>query len=543
MTLLRKYLVWLILATVAGLAGALLIYAFRPVSYVSTAQVDVEPHLAESLIPVVPNMGTEEQVATSGVILDGPARALHMTYQKLAKHLTATVTGSTAAGSTATGTANVLTIGCTMRSAAQAQACAASVASTYVAFRNEAGLSGYAQVHRPLVATLVTPATMPTAPAGPGLQVLLPVGALLGLALGVGVMFAREHLDGSVHDRADLERCLDAPVLAAIPRVRARLGRRPLSFARTALSPAAGYRRLRERRHPLAAKAPDRAASLVFCRAPLSPAAEAYRYLRERLHPLVTLAPGRGAVLLVAGARAGEGRTAVAANLAAAFAETGARVILVDADLTRPALSGVFSTGERPGLTDLLAERASLQDAAVPIPDVQGLSVVTVGHLSHQPESIFREHQLTRVFQEMRTQADVVIVDSAPVLTASHAITLARASDLIAMVAYVQRTGRDAVGAAAQQLRSIGPRIIIGVLNGAPSLTNVQAWRATARSFESLAATPAQAPAISPGPAPQRAQNGQRRARVGASPKRVNGSPDIGESIEGTPGSGQGPGE
>src|SRR5439155_24017728 len=127
------------------------------------------------------------------------------------------------------------------------------------------------------------------------------------LMLGLGAILIRDHFDDRIRDRGDAERCLDAPVLAAVPRVSRRAG-----------SPA-----------------------FVFCRAPHSPAAEAYRYLRARLDPLLTSAEG-GVVLLVAGAQRLEGRTSVAVNLATALAHSGDNVILVDADLRRPSLSKIF---------------------------------------------------------------------------------------------------------------------------------------------------------------------------------------------------------
>jgi len=564
---------WLILATMAGLAGALLVYAIRPASYLSMAQVDVEPHLVESLSPVVPNMGTEEQVATSGVVLGGPARQLHVTYRTLLKHVAATVTGSTATGSTATGTADVLTIRCAMPTAAEAQRCAAAAASSYVAFRDQEGDSAYARVHRPMNATLVTPATFPTAPAGPGLAILLPVGALLGLVLGIGVIVARDHLDGRVRGRADLERWLNAPVLAAVPRaanpraanpraadphgplshfpvpaIRLGVSHRSHGFRQGPRSSASQiYRYLREHLGSVSATEAGREPSLIFCRAPLSPAAEAYRYLRERLGPLLTPAPGRGAVLLVGGAGPGEGRTSVAANLSAAFAEAGAAVMLVDADLRHPSLSKIFSSEDRPGLTDLLADAATLQEAAVPVVDLPGLRVVTAGRFARQSVNIPRHRQLTRVFQSMRAQADVVIVDSPPVLTASDAIALARASDVVAMVADIRRTEREAVSAAGQQIRAVGPRIIVGVLNGVSSLSSGDAWRPSAELPQMPAAAPAPVSAASPaaislaGPnGPKR--DGHKREQVSAGQAPQHDFAARGTSIDDSTGSGQEPG-
>jgi len=471
MKLLRRYILWLIAATMAGIVGALLIHVSLPAHYVSTAQVDVEPNIAALTIDYAPNMVTEQQVATSGVVLARAASALGTTPSALAKDLSATISGNSSTG----GTANVLGISCQMPTAVSAQRCAAAAATAYMAFRNDAGQPKATQAHNPLHVTLVTAATLPTTPTGVRLPILLPIGALLGLALGIGAVFARDYSDHRVRDREDLERCLAAPVLAAIPRAR---------HSRD-----------------------------IFRRRPLSQAAESYRYLREHLNPLIHSVPDGGAVLLVVGAQADDGRTSVAANLAAALAEPGARVLLVDADPWHPSLSAAFDVGHRAGWSDLLAGRASLDEVAVPVPRVSGLRLVTTGLVTAKSAEIFREARLAQVFQDMRAQADVVVVASAPVLEISHAIALARVSDIVAMVADVRHTNREAVSAAVREIRATGPRIIIGVLRGVAT-ANRQA-RPAPMPAESMAEA-SEAQAILAGVVPPRGPNGQQREQSGA---------------------------
>ena len=169
-------------------------------------------------------------------------------------------------------------------------------------------------------------------------------------------------------------------------------------------------------------------------------------------------------MLLVASARGREGRTSVAANLATALAHAGDNVILVDADLQHPSLSKVFGTGDRPGLSDLLAGRASLEEVAVAT-DVPGLRLVTAGEVPGRPTDMLEVSRLTRSFARMKAVADVIVVDSAPVLEVSDALTLARVSDLVVMVADLRRTRRGDASSAAQQIRAVGLGTIVGVLN------------------------------------------------------------------------------
>lgn len=477
MTLLRRHGLWLVLATIAGIAGALLMYTGRSIAYGSTAQVDVESHVVANTTPVPPNMTTETQVATSGVVVTPTASIMGMSASSMRSHLSAKVTG----------TANVLSITCTMPTPAAAQHCTTAAAAAYIAFRDMVSSSKTARAHNPLQATLVTTASLPSAPSGPGKRILLPIGAILGLLLGIGAITVRDRFDDRVRDRADLERCLDAPVVAEVPR----LSRR------------------------------DGSPETVFVRAPHSAATEAYRYLRARLHPRPRADSAKGGVvLLVAGARGLEGRTSVAANLATAFACAGAKVILVDADTRRPSLSGVFGAGRGPGLGDLLAERASLQEAAVPT-NVPGLRLVAAGEETGQTSDMLESPRLQQGFARMKAAADVIVVDSAPVLEVSDALRLARVSGLVVVVADPRRTRREDVSSAAEQIRAVGPGTIVGVLNRTPSWpwrrSRSRAWHKV--RVQTPAAAAPSVPAIMVSLPPPGGPNGQGDAtRIGAQP-------------------------
>jgi len=453
MTLLRRHGLWLVLATIAGIVGAMLMYTSRSITYSSTAQVDVEAHVVANTTPVTPNMTTETQVATSGVVVTSTAHALRLNPPQLQSHLSAKVSG----------TANILSITCTMPTRPAAQRCATAAAAAYIAFRNMASANKTAQAHDPLQATLVTAASAPGSPAGLGKKILLPLGAILGLLVGVGAMILRDRADDRVRDRADVERCLEAPVIAEVPRVSRRGG-----------SPAN-----------------------VFSWAPQSPAAEAYRYLRARLDPPPLVASKEGGmVLLVAGARGLEGRTSVAANLATAFARGGDTVILVDADTRRPSLSRVFGARYEHGLGDLLAGRASLDEAAVPT-EVPGLRLVAAAGDNAQTQDMLEVTRLEQVLVRMRAAADVIIIDSAPVLEVSDALTLARVSDLVVVVADPRRTRRGDASSVAQQIRAVGLGTIVGVLNGTPwSPWSRTLWRRTRPKFSPRPTPAPVAPAV-----------------------------------------------
>jgi MinD-like ATPase involved in chromosome partitioning or flagellar assembly len=217
----------------------------------------------------------------------------------------------------------------------------------------------------------------------------------------------------------------------------------------------------------------------------------------------------------------------VAANLATALAYAGDKVILVDADLQHSSLSRVFGTRRRPGLGDVLAGRALLEEAAVPT-DVPGLRLVTAGETVGLTSDTLEVSSLGRAFTRMKAVADVVVVDSAPVLEVSDALTLACVSDLVVVVADLRRTRRGDASSVAQQIRAVGLGTIVGLLNAVPrplwgwsTLSNVS------REGEWVASSP-QVPAILGSLVPSRGPNGHGgtlHTAAGASRRR---RPDTG---------------
>jgi Mrp family chromosome partitioning ATPase len=182
----------------------------------------------------------------------------------------------------------------------------------------------------------------------------------------------------------------------------------------------------------------------------------------------------------------------------------------VDADLRNPSLSEGFQAGERPGLAELLAGRASLEEVAVPT-DVPGLRLVSAGR-ARPSAGTFEVTRLSRALAGIRAAADVVVVDSPPVMTVSDAITLASLSDLVVVVADLQRTCRADVRAAAQQIRAAGPPAIVGMLNCVPRpFMSGSLRRVTLKP--TLAPAPS-VPAILASSVPPRGLNGQGEVQL-----------------------------
>src|SRR5262249_27375398 len=139
--------------------------------------------------------------------------------------------------------------------------------------------------------------------------------------------------------------------------------------------------------------------------------------------------------LLVTSAEQADGKTTVASNLAVVLAQAGQQVLLVEADLRRPSLHDVFGIQNRVGLTSLLVDEG-LPAASAPIATrVLGLSVVPSGPLPPNPSELLASRRMRSRLAELRELADVVILDSPPVLAVSDPVVLAGLVDGTLLVA------------------------------------------------------------------------------------------------------------
>ena len=152
-----------------------------------------------------------------------------------------------------------------------------------------------------------------------------------------------------------------------------------------------------------------------------------------------------GRVIMVVSPGTSEGKTTTSANLAVAFAETGRSVLLLGLDLRRPELNEYFGLSEQPGMTDLLADRdprpRAVPMSCVPTP-IDGISIATSGvPVEHPGELLSRSLEL---IASCTTLADIVIIDTAPLLATDDAGVIMPIVDEVVLVCRAGRTPNDA---------------------------------------------------------------------------------------------------
>lgn len=275
--------------------------------------------------------------------------------------------------------------------------------------------------------TVVSSAEFPSEPIKPQILRDTAIGFAIGCLVGVLIILAKDRLDTRVRSSADLEEVVGKSPLTSIPNDR-NLGHQELiDFRKGATS-----------------------------------ATEAYRKLRTSLSFVSVDAPARK--ILVTSSSASEGKTTVSLNLATALAESGNKVVVVDADLRRPAIAHRLPVDGGVGFTDSLAGDVSVTDLVQPS-GIDGLDVLASGSLPPNPSELLESRRARRALDELSNAYDYVIVDSPPILPVTDAAVIAAFTDGVVVVVRSGRTKRQEVVATVDQL-SAGRVTLLGfVLN------------------------------------------------------------------------------
>ncbi len=210
----------------------------------------------------------------------------------------------------------------------------------------------------------------------------------------------------------------------------------------------------------------DYPSKLVVCKFPHSPVAEAYRVLHTNLEPQATGYPLQ--VLIVTSSAPLEGKSVAAANLAAAIAQSGQRVILVDADLRHPIQQLIFELENHVGLAEALQGDTNLAEALQSVP-VNNLRILPSGSSTDNPSELADPKRLRGLIESLRQQADVVIVDSLPVATLPDAKMLAVRLGGTLLVIDSTRAPRGFVQRGKQALDKFGARLSGAALDQSPA--------------------------------------------------------------------------
>jgi capsular exopolysaccharide synthesis family protein len=298
--------------------------------------------------------------------------------------------------------------------------------------------------------SIVDYAITPDGPIGPNRTRTVFIALFLALGLGVGFALLLEYLDDTVHSSEEVERLLHLPALAVIPAATGNGSRRLL----------AGPGALQKRNgHP--ADNPE----LLMNVDGRSPLAEAYRHLRTSV--LLSTAGRAPRSLLVTSSLPGEGKTTTAVNTAVSLAQTGASVVIIDADMRRPRLRSIFGLTERAGLSSILSNELSEGEVGALISKgpVAGLHVLTAGPIPPNPAELLGSDQMRRLMATLQSKFNHVVVDSPPVSSFTDGVLISSMVDGVLLVVHGGKSSRHVVKRSRQLLHDVGAKIFGVVLN------------------------------------------------------------------------------
>lgn len=193
---------------------------------------------------------------------------------------------------------------------------------------------------------------------------------------------------------------------------------------------------------------------------------EAYRQIRTNLQYVNVDNPPK--TIVVTSSVSGEGKTTTAINLALVLAQSGQRVVLVEADLRRPRVIRYLQLIGGAGLTNILAGKAELSDLLQPWGDGK-LSVLASGPNPPDPSELLGSEHMSNLLNELRETNDYVIIDAPPLLPVTDAAVLAVMADGVVLVTRWGVTKREQLRAAATTVRLLEARVLGTVLNMVPS--------------------------------------------------------------------------
>jgi exopolysaccharide transport family protein len=289
-------------------------------------------------------------------------------------------------------------------------------------------------------------ARTPTQPITPNVPRNLQVGLLLGLACGIGLAFVLESLDTSIRSIEEISAISTLPALGTIP------------LQLSSKSP------LRKRLKTTSAETetPESSALVTYAR-PKSEAAEAYRALRTSILLSSFGAPPK--VILVTSAIPQEGKTTISANSALVLAQSGSRVLLIDADLRRPGIDKLFGFRSRAGLSTLISGVDKIEDVVVPFTQVPNLWILPAGPIPPQPVELLGSTVMKDHITRWRDEFDHIIIDTPPCLSVTDAVVLSPEADRVILVARAGKTTKAALRRACELLLHVNARVMGIVLN------------------------------------------------------------------------------
>lgn len=190
---------------------------------------------------------------------------------------------------------------------------------------------------------------------------------------------------------------------------------------------------------------------------------EAYKAARTNLSFVLTGEMGKK-IACFSSPSPGEGKTTTCANIAITFAQTNARVLIIDADLRKPKMHKTFAVPAQPGLTNLLSGFNTF-DEVIKETGYANLDLITAGHIPPNPAELLSSPQMKNILEELSQRYDYIFVDTPPVNVVTDVAALSKYVTGIVMVARQGITTTDSMKRALESLQFVDANILGTILN------------------------------------------------------------------------------
>jgi polysaccharide biosynthesis transport protein len=270
-------------------------------------------------------------------------------------------------------------------------------------------------------------AQAPEKPVGPNILGNTILAAMLGVVLTTGGIYLADKMDDTICTPEQASEVLGLPVLGVIQYHQSATG-------------------------------------LITQTQPRSPISESFRVLRTNLQHLNVVAPIRS--IIITSPSAGEGKTMVGSNLAVVLAQDSKNVILIDTDLRRPSIHKKFNIPNSKGLISAVRLPDTLKNGILQTTETVQLLVMASGGPFPYPNELLGSNKMRELLDKLKGDADILVLDTPPVLPVADAAVLAQTVDGVIIVLKAGQTSLSAARQAVQQLRQVDARILGIVMNG-----------------------------------------------------------------------------
>lgn len=389
--LLGKHIISMIVTFVIVFAGVCVFTLLQPAKYTATAKLfatysqnsnsDETSANANNASSYITNqIKSYPSLTTTEAVLAPAAESLGtgITAQELAGKITASVPTNTSFINITAQDGNA------QMAAAMANAVAASLSEVV-------GHSLYSDsAQSPIKLTIVQPAVAPSSPTTPKVKMNIAIGFFVSLFLAILVALLKDLFSTRIHDESELESFIGAPIIGRIPQTEELKDTVP-----------------------------------VIMNEPGSPIAEDFRRIGTNLSFFTPVSGTNSKLVIVSSVGVNEGKTTVCANLAAALAETGSSVLLIDADLRHPSIAKKLEIDGSAGLVHVLSRQATVKDVVQKYWK-SNFHVMPAGPTPPNAAMLLNSPLMEELIAQALRQYDYVIVDTAPMIVANEAAIFAK---------------------------------------------------------------------------------------------------------------------